>query len=146
MKKLWALYKKYREIVNYLIFGGGTTLVSLATYALFVDACSLGIVAGKIASWVCAVTFAYVTNKLWVFDSRARDGKNLLGEALGFYGSRLATGVVELVGLKALMAVGLDQPLFGVEGFVANLVITVVVIVLNYVLSKFLVFRKKQSQ
>jgi putative flippase GtrA len=103
-------------------------------------------VAGKIASWVCAVTFAYVTNKLWVFDSQARDGKTLWREALGFYGSRLATGVVELVGLKGLMALGLDQPLFGVEGFAANLVITVVVIVLNYVLSKFLVFRKKQSQ
>lgn len=143
MKKLLELYKKYREPVNYLIFGGLTTLVSLGTYALFVEVCGMGVMAGKALSWVCAVTFAFITNKLWVFFSADTDGKTLLAEAVKFFGSRAATGVVELVGLPLLMRAGLDQPLFGVEGFAANLVVTVVVIVLNYVLSKFLVFRKK---
>lgn len=143
MKKLLELYRKYREPVNYLIFGGLTTLVSLVTYALFVEVCGMGVVAGKALSWVCAVTFAFITNKLWVFFSADMDGGTLLAEAVKFFGSRAATGVVELVGLPLLMRAGLDQPLFGVEGFAANLVVTVVVIILNYVLSKFLVFRKK---
>jgi putative flippase GtrA len=144
MKKIKELYLKYREIINYLIFGGGTTVVSLATYALFVQGFHMGILWGKAFSWVCAVTFAFVTNKLWVFDSKARDGKTLLREAAGFYGSRVATGLIELGGLPLLMKLGLDQALFGVEGFAANLVVTVVVIILNYILSKFLVFKKSK--
>lgn len=146
MEKIRELYKKYREIINYLLFGGGTTLVSLATYALFVDVCGTGILAGKALSWVCAVTFAFVTNKLWVFFSPERDAKTLLWEAAKFFGSRAATGVVELVGLPLLMKAGLDQPLFGVEGFAANIVVTIVVIILNYILSKFIVFRKKKRE
>lgn len=143
MKKLLDLYKKHREIVNYLVFGGLTTLVSLGTYALFVDLCGLPILAGKALSWVCAVTFAFVTNKLWVFFSRRTDGKTVLREAVRFFASRGATGVVEFAGLPLLMKLGLDQAWLGVEGFAANVVVTVVVIVLNYVLSKFLVFRQK---
>ena len=144
MKKLLDLYRKHREIVNYLIFGGLTTLVSLATYALFVDLCGLPILAGKALSWVCAVTFAFVTNKLWVFFSQGTDRRTLLREALSFFASRAATGVIELAGLPLLMKLGLDQAWLGVEGFAANVVVTVVVIILNYVLSKFLVFRKKE--
>jgi putative flippase GtrA len=146
MKKIQQLYLKYREIINYLIFGGGTTVVSLLTYALFVQGLHLSIMGSKALSWVCAVTFAFVTNKLWVFDSKAHDGKTLLREAAGFYGSRIATGLVELGGLPLLMKLGLDQALFGVDGFAANLVVTVVVIILNYILSKFLVFKKKKSE
>ncbi len=145
MEKLLALYRKYREPINYLIFGGLTTLVSLGAYALFVEACGLGILAGKALSWVCAVTFAFITNKLWVFFSAGKDAKTILREALGFFASRAATGVVEFAGLPLLMRLGLDQPLFGVEGFAANIVVTVVVIILNYILSKFLVFRKKKD-
>ena len=143
MKRIRALYEKYREIINYLIFGGLTTVVSLLTYALFVDLCGMGVVPGKILSWICAVTFAFITNKLWVFSSKSMDGKTLLREAAGFFGSRVATGVVEVGGLPLLMKAGLDQAWFGVEGFAANVAVTVIVVILNYVLSKFLVFRKK---
>ena len=142
MKKLLVLYDKYREIIYYIFFGGCTTLVSWATYGLFVGALALPLVPGKIASWVCAVAFAFVTNKLWVFRSRATDGKTLLRESGEFFASRVATGVVEVVGLPLLMKAGLDAAWFGVEGFAANVVVTVVVIVLNYLVSKFLIFRK----
>ena len=145
MKKIKELYEKYREIINYLIFGGLTTVVSLLTYALFVDLCGLGVVVGKVLSWICAVTFAFITNKLWVFSSKSMDGKTLLREAAGFFGSRVATGVVEIGGLPLLMKAGLDQAWFGVEGFAANVAVTVIVVILNYVLSKFLVFRKKEN-
>ena len=146
MKRILELYKKHREIINYIVFGGCTTLVSWATYALFVGGMDMEILAGKILSWICAVSFAFVTNKLWVFFSKAVDWKTWLREGVEFFASRAATGVVEVLGLPALMKLGLDASLFGVEGFAANIVVTVVVIILNYIVSKFLVFRKKNNE
>jgi len=146
MKKIKSLYFKYREIINYLFFGGCTTLVSWGTYALFVGVCGMGVMPGKILSWICAVAFAYVTNKLWVFFSQQKDAATLLREAAEFFASRAATGAVEIVGLLLLMKLGLDQPLFGVKGFWANIVVTIIVVILNYFLSKYLVFRKKEEE
>ncbi len=145
-EKVFALLKKHWEVISYLFFGGCTTLVSWVTYVLFVGTLAMPLMAGKILSWVCAVTFAFVTNKLWVFRSTAMDGKTLLRETVEFFASRVATGVVEVLGLPLLMKLGLDQALFGVEGFAANIVVCIVVIVLNYIVSKFLVFRKEKNE
>ena len=143
MKKLRELYEAHREIISYLFFGGATTVVSWATYALFVGALGMAVTPGNILSWVCAVTFAFVTNKLWVFQSRSWAWPLWLKEAAAFFGGRVFSGLVELFGLPLLIKLGLDQPLFGIEGFAAKLVVTVVVIILNYILSKFIAFRKK---
>ena len=145
-ERVTALIKKHWEVISYLFFGGCTTLVSWVTYVLFVGTLAMPLMAGKILSWVCAVTFAFVTNKLWVFRSTAMDGKTLLRETVEFFASRVATGVVEVLGLPLLMKLGLDQALFGVEGFAANIVVCIVVIVLNYIVSKFLVFRKEKNE
>lgn len=145
-ERISGFLKKHWEVLSYLFFGGCTTLVSWVTYALFVGMLAMPLMVGKILSWICAVTFAFVTNKLWVFRSKAMDGRTLLVEASEFFGSRLATGVVEVLGLPLLMKLGLDQALFGVEGFAANVVISIIVIVLNYIVSKFLVFRKKPEK
>ncbi len=144
-EKLLALYRKYREIISYLFFGGLTTLVSWATYALGAGPLALGVTPANIFSWICAVSFAFVTNKLWVFDSKSWAWPGWLKEAGSFFAGRIFSGVVELGGLPLLMRLGLDQALFGVEGFAAKIVISVVVIVLNYVISKLFVFRKKKS-
>lgn len=146
IQKVKDLVKKHWEVLSYLFFGGCTTLVSWVTYVLFVGTLSMSLMPGKILSWFCSVTFAFVTNKLWVFRSKAVDGGTLLRETVEFFGSRVATGVVEVLGLPLLMKIGLDQALFGVEGFAANIVVCIVVIVLNYLVSKFLVFRKKKSE
>lgn len=145
MDKIRSLYLKHKEVVNYLFFGGATTVVSWLTYALFVGPLALGVMPGKILSWICAVSFAFVTNKLWVFDSKSWTWPLWLREAAAFFAGRLGSGLVEIGGLPLLIKLGLDQTLFGVEGFVANIVISVVVIILNYFISKFLVFRKKQD-
>ncbi len=143
-EKLLALYRKYREIVNYLFFGGLTTLVSWVTYALGVGALKMGVTPANVFSWVCAVSFAFVTNKLWVFQSKSWAWPGWLKEAGSFVAGRLFSGAVELGGLPLLMRLGLDQPLFGVEGFAAKVVISIVVIILNYIISKLFVFRKKK--
>lgn len=153
MDTLRKLFVKYREIIAYLFWGVMTTLVSWATYALFeflfhavpgeLFGVSLSVHLANVLSWICAVLFAFVTNKLRVFASKSWAPSVALPELLKFFGSRLATGVVEWVGVPLLIRLGLDQTMFGREGFPAKVLVSIVVIVLNYVLSKLLVFRKK---
>lgn len=144
MTKLKEICLKYKELILYVIFGAATTGVSWGTYALFVKGFSMGVSTGKVLSWVCAVLFAFITNKIWVFEKRSKEPKTVAKEFVTFFGSRLFTGVIENAGLPLLMKWGLDQPLFGVDGMLANIVISVIVVVLNYVFSKLLVFRKEK--
>lgn len=144
MKALKALYLRYREVISYLFFGGLTTVLNLLAYALFVGMLGLGVTVGNILSWLCAVLFAFVTNKIWVFESKSWKGTDWLREAAAFFTGRIATGLLELFGLPFLIWLGLDQPLFGVEGFAAKVIVTIVVIILNYIISKLIVFRKKK--
>lgn len=141
MDKLRALFLKYREIISYLFFGGLTTVVSWVAYALFVGAFHTGVNVGNLLSWICAVTFAFVTNKLWVFQSKGWQWPKWVKEAAAFYAGRVFSGLVELGGLPLLMKLGLDQSVFGVDGLVAKVVVSVVVIILNYFLSKFFAFK-----
>lgn len=145
MDKIKILILKYREALSYLFFGGLTTVVSWGTYALFVGTLHMHVNAGNILSWICAVTFAFVTNKLWVFQSRSWAWPLWIKEAASFFAGRVFSGLVELGGLPLLMRMGLDQPVFGVDGFAAKVVISIVVIILNYFLSKIFVFRKRKD-
>lgn len=150
MEKLVNLYRKYKEIVNYLIFGVLTTAVNWVTYILLVKLAGMGATDTKITianaiAWVVAVTFAFITNKLWVFESRSFSANVFWKEAAAFFGARIFTGLFEMFLPTALMKLGMDQPLFGVEGFLAKIVTSVLVIILNYVLSKLLVFRRKDK-
>lgn len=146
MEKLKNLYFKYREIINYLIFGAMTTAVSWGTYSLFVKAVGMSVSVGNVLSWICAVLFAFVTNKLFVFESKTWAPATALREFFSFIGARLATGVIEWVGVPFFSTHGLTHPLFGVKGLLAKIVVSIVVIILNYVFSKFLVFIKKDKQ
>ena len=142
MEKLVSVLKKHKEIVMYLLFGVLTTVVSLVSYALFVELLPLGITAASALSWVVAVSFAFVTNKLYVFESRSREVKTVLREALSFVAARIVSGVVEIFLPELLFSVGLDFSLFGVKGMLAKIIVNVIVIIMNYIFSKLLVFRK----
>jgi len=135
----------------YLIFGVLTTVVSWGSYAAFEMAFSTFIsnnivlsAVANVLSWIVAVLFAYITNKLWVFESKSFKAKVLYKELAAFVGSRLVTGVLEWAGVPLLMLIGLDQSIFGIEGMLAKVLVSVVVVILNYVLSKLLVFKKKK--
>lgn len=140
---LRELWKKYREIVSYLFFGGATTLVNWVIYAVCVRVTGGALTASNAAAWLGAVLFAFVVNKIFVFQSKSRGAADILREAVLFFGSRAATGVLEIFLPGLLYRIGLDQAIFGVEGFAAKIVVSVAVIVLNYVFSKLLIFRKK---
>ncbi len=126
----------------YLLFGALTTLVSLVSYSLAVELLPFGITVASGISWVIAVTFAFITNKLFVFESKSREFKPVLREALSFFAARIISGVVEIFLPELLFKLGLDFSLFGVTGLVAKIIVNVIVIILNYVFSKLWVFRK----
>ncbi len=135
------LIEKYGEIIRYLIIGGLTTLVSLGTYYLLVwflldpeDPVQLQV--ANIISWIAAVTFAYFTNRSFVFRS---ENPNRLKEAAGFFLSRLGTLGLDM----GIMFLGVT--VLGFNDKIMKLVVQVVVTVGNYILSKLLVFRKKKE-
>ena len=140
-KFICKIYHAYKEAIDYLFWGGMTTVVSWGSYSLFV-LLGASVFWGNAGSWVCAVTFAFVTNKLWVFGSKSWAGNVVFPELGKFLSSRVATGVFEMVAVPALVAIGLNQTIFGIDGMVSKVVVSVAVIVLNYILSKLFVFKK----
>lgn len=139
MEKMKALLLRYRELILYVVFGGLTTLVSIASYWVIVDFLHVHYMAATVLSWVISVTFAYLTNRRWVFQSRASGARAILREAVSFYACRLASGALEM----GIMFVGVD--LLHVNDKVVKICANVVIVITNYILSKWIVFRKKSS-
>ena len=145
MKNLWqrglALWRTERiqELFRYCVIGGLTTLVSFGTLWLFENLLYLEANLANILSILCAVTFAYVTNKLFVFRTHVGSAGALLREAASFFAARGVTMLVEAGGFFAL------HSLMHLGSMWAKLAISVVVLVLNYVLSKLIIFRKKKE-
>ena len=146
--------KKYREIISYLFWGVLTTVVSWGTYslfeilfstnakiALFSLEISVAVVSANVLSWICAVLFAFITNKIFVFRSRSWKRKIFWPELWKFVSARLATGIIEIIAVPLLESLGLDQQIFGIEGILAKIIVSVVVVILNYIFSKLFVFK-----
>jgi putative flippase GtrA len=165
METIKKLFNKYKEIILYVVFGVLTTLVNWIVYAITIPLFSAAFngeavmftVAGaditydafamllaNILAWIAGVAFAFVTNKLFVFESKSWKPAVALKEFWLFVTARLITGVMEWFLPSLLFELGLNQPIFGVKGFAAKLIVSVVVIVLNYVFSKLIIFRKKK--
>ena len=136
MKKI---LNKYKEIIMYLIFGVLTTLVSLLTYYLLTNTIlspdnPILLQIANIISWIVSVTFAYITNRRFVFESK---NENKIKEAGSFYASRIITLIMDM----AIMAIGVS--ILRGNDKIVKIISQVVVIVGNYVLSKFIVFKSK---
>ena len=155
MEKIKALFKKLvnRETVTYVIFGVLTTLVNLVVFK-GADVLFRGehyLVSNSIA-WIVAVAFAYVTNKLFVFESKSWKLDVIKKEIPSFLGARIASYFVEQVGLWIFVELlHFDEKVFDfillkLSGKItAKLIIGVIVVVINYVLSKFIIFSKKEK-
>jgi putative flippase GtrA len=133
--KLKRLIEKYRSTVIYLVFGVLTTVINYAVYLPLYNLAGLPAAVCNAVAWVVAVAFAYVTNKLFVFESKSW-GSGVWGEILRFVGSRVASGAIETVSLL------LTVDILGWNGNIMKLLLAVFVIVFNYILSKFFVFKK----
>lgn len=136
-------FNKHREGLMYILFGVFVTLANWITYTFFVTVTNIGVTASNALAWLVAIVTAFITNKLYVFESRSSSIRVLLKEVATFLASRIATGVLEILAPSWLISIGLDQTLFDIDGFFAKLAVSVIVVILNYLLSKLLVFRKK---
>lgn len=146
MKKIQELFVKYKEIIMYLIFGVGTTVVNWGIYTVIVMlGKEVNLTIANIIAWVGAVAFAYITNKLWVFESKSWSLEVVWKELGMFLGARIFSGIFEIGLFPVLVWLGMNQAIFGVEGMLAKVVISVLVIVLNYIFSKLIVFKKKEA-
>ena len=130
------LYNKYKEIINYLIFGVLTTIVSILSYALFTRIFHIDIYISSVLSWIIAVTFAFITNRIFVFNSKER---NIILELIKFYLSRLASLGIELLLMYLFVKI------FNINDMISKIIVQGIVIVLNYIFSKIFVFKKKQN-
>ena len=128
--------------VSWLSFGGAMKWMNL----LQVQPLELASLLANILSWLCAVTFSFLANKWLVFRSRSWKLRVVVYELLTFYSTRLAVGLLEILLAPALVALGFDQPLFGVEALSSKAIVTPVVIALNYCFSRFLVFHRKKAE
>ncbi|MGI5986202.1 MAG: GtrA family protein [Clostridiales bacterium] len=135
------LFNKHRELIMYCIFGVTTTIVNWLIYSVCVAILSIDLYSSGIIAWIAAVVVAFITNKLWVFESRSWELKLVLAEAFTFFGGRIATGALEVVAVPTLVGWGLDMTLLGVEGLPAKMLVSISIVILNYLLSKFISFR-----
>lgn len=138
VEKIKNLYEKNKEIISYLIFGILTTLVNFIVY--YITATVLGVdpVIGNIIAWFISVLFAYITNRIFVFRSERNGFKGILSEMAAFFLARIASAVFCDVGTFALMV-----KVFGINDYISKIVTQVMVVIMNYVLSKLVIFRKK---
>ena len=132
---LRPFYQKYKEPLLYLFFGGLTFFLSIGLYWLFAHPLGIDPLIANLISWILCVAFAYVTNRTWVFTQKAHDRAGIVREALSFAAGRLATlGMEEVV-------LWLGITVLGVNDIAVKVVAQVLVIVGNYVISKWFVFK-----
>lgn len=137
MKRILALLKKHEEVVSYLFFGGLTTVVNYLVYLPCYNLLGFSGTVSNVIAWIAAVAFAYLTNKPFVFKSHDWSAKTVLPELTKFVGCRVGSGLLE----TAIIFVTVD--LLGLNGNLIKVATSVLVVILNYVASKLVVFRKK---
>lgn len=133
------LFKKYREQISYLFFGGCTTLVNIVAYWVCTRQFGIDIYISTTIGWFVSVTFAYITNKIWVFESKTHGVKQFCREVFSFYLCRGATYILDL-GIMRLFVEILSW-----NDMVVKIGSNILVILINYVLSKLLIFKTKNS-
>ena len=137
MVKILALLKKYEEVISYLFFGGLTTVVNYLVYLPCYNLLQISGAVSNVIAWVAAVAFAYLTNKPFVFKSHDWSAKTVLPELTKFVSCRVGSGLLE----TAIIFVTVDC--LSWNGNIIKIVTSVLVVVLNYIASKLVVFRKK---
>ena len=143
--------KNKKEIINYIIFGVLTTVVNFAVFWLFNRLLGRDFyLTSNVIAWIVAVAFAYITNKIWVFESKVTTVKGILLEVGEFFLARLFSLGVEEVGLLIFVDLlkfknlSFELLTFAITGeMLSKIILAVVVVILNYIFSKFIIFKKQ---
>ena len=128
---------EFKQLVLYGIFGVLTTIINIVVYWLCTRMLFIPVVPSTVIAWLVAVFFAYYTNRTYVFHSTS---SNVMKEAMEFFFARLATGLMDI----AIMFVFVD--LLGLYDFAVKAVSNVLVIIINYIASKFFIFKGDKAQ
>ncbi len=139
IRQLIGLFLKYKEVILYLVFGGLTTLVNIVCYAVCARGFHMGTLVSNGIAWVLSVLFAYVTNKIFVFESKTDSVREAVRELVSFIACRAGTGVLDM----AVMYVTVDM--LGWYDVLMKILSNIIVIILNFVFSKLVIFRKKEE-
>ena len=133
-------YDKYKEIINYLIFGVLTTLVNFIVYILMTKLFNVNEVLSNAIAWIISVIFAYITNKIYVFESKTRALKEIIKEFISFVTCRLFSGILDIGSFYWFVTI------LGWNDIISKVIISVLVVILNYVFSKIFIFKKKNNE
>ncbi|MBR4864680.1 MAG: GtrA family protein [Oscillospiraceae bacterium] len=132
------LFNKYRHLIIYVFFGAVTTAVNFAVYYPLYNICHVSAVISSVIAWIVAVIAAFLTNKPFVFRSNDWSLKVTLPEFWEFVISRLGSGLLETAAIYLLVVICM------LDGNIIKVIVSVAVVVLNYITSRFLVFNKKK--
>ena len=154
MSKIKDLYQKHKEVIVYVIFGALTTFVNLAAFyilELLFGNNTTSYLYNNAVAWIIAVIFAYVTNKLFVFNSRSWKMSVISKEILEFLGARIFSFAIEEAGLWLFVdCLAFNKISFSLLGFnitgglIAKIILAVIVVIMNYFFSKFIIFKSKK--
>ena len=128
--------KIYKPIIVYSFFGVLTTIINTITYIVLFNILQMANIPSNFIAWVFAVAFAFITNKIWVFESRDFSPVVIKRECIKFTGCRIGTGLLDMI----IMFVGVD--VMGGNSLVYKIISNIIVIVCNYIASKLVVFKK----
>lgn len=137
LKKIADLYKAHQGGMRYLVFGALTTIVNIAIFILFAKVFNLSTIISNVIAWIIAVLFAYITNKKWVFKAKKNSFKELFIEIVYFFLARIFTLVLETL----ILVIFIDK--FHFNRFIMKIISNIIVIIINFILSKILIFKKK---
>ena len=135
IKNLWL---KYKELFFYGVFGVGATAIIIVSYRILANTFGKKyFLIANIIAWILAFIFAFITNKLFVFESKSWEAQIAMKEFVGFLSARLATGILDTVLMWLFVSViSLDDTL-------SKIIINILVIIINYIASKFFIFKKE---
>lgn len=135
--KLNQIYIKYKQLIMYLIFGALTTGINILIYMLCYNYLGMDNILSNVNAWILAVLFAFITNRSLVFHSQKVSRGEILTEVIQFVLCRLLTGILDIF----IMFIAVDK--LGCKAILVKVVSNIIVIVLNYVASRMIIFYKK---
>lgn len=134
------LYYKYKEVILYIFFGGLTFVFGLVTYFLFERLVGLNELIANILSWIVTVLFAFITNQKWVFGAKTSCAREYFEQMIRFYSGRFATLIIEEIILYVFITWQ------GFDSMYVKVVAQIIVIILNYIISKKIIFNTESSK
>lgn len=140
MEKINKYILKYKDVIPYLFFGVCTTMVNVVVYWGCAHLISFGTMVSTIIAWVMAVLFAYITNRKWVFKSTVEIKTEIAREILSFFCCRIATGIVDWLCMLLFVEI------LKLNDVVIKVLANILVVILNYVASKLIIFRGSENE